>query len=221
MNTANHKDNPQDSKTQVVNLFESADPWALHRVEGEGPGPYRLAPKVQEAAREVIARYHPHLQEARIAYLFRQGSWISRGRTVYGKARIAPALWRFISGIDLVLVLHEETWQNLSRKGRKALLDHQLSHFTAPSTDKQGNLRWGIAEQDIREFSQVIQRHGICIHGSRALQELARQHTLEALQDSLNAEESLGGEYDEEEIDDQTDGPVTGIPAAEKGEKEP
>jgi len=221
VNTANHKDNPQGSKTQVVTLFESPDPWALHRVEGEGPGPYRLAPKVQEAAQELIARYHPHLQEARIAYLFRQGSWTSRGRTVYGRARTASALWRFVSGIDLVLVLHEETWQDLGRKGRKALLDHQLSHFTPPSEDRQGYPRWGIAEQDIREFSQVIQRHGICIHGSRALQELAGQYALEALQDSLNAEENLGGEDYEEEIHDQEDGPGHGITAPEKGEKEP
>ena len=185
--------------TQVTRLFEHEDPWAVHRPEGSGPGPYRLAPKVAEAARQLIPRCHPHLQEARIAYLFRTGSWSSRGRPVTGRASTAPALWRFLCGYDLVLVLHEETWQNLTRRGRRALLDHQLSCFAEPVPDKDGQPTWGTREQDIQEFSQVVKRHGICIHSPWGLKELTGQQNLQALQDNLEAEESLGGEHDDEE----------------------
>ena len=200
MNREEAQDKIPTTKTQVVKLFEHEDIWAVHQAEGEGPGPYRWAPKVKEAAREVIEQHHPHLEKANIAFLFRTGSWTSKGKTVTGRASIAPALWRFVSGYDLVLILNEMIWFNLTRKGRKALLDHHLSHFAEPSEDKEGNLCWDTREQDIKEFSQVIKRHGICINSVQGLQELAGQMTLEALQDNIEEEVSLGGDFFEEDL---------------------
>jgi len=205
LNREEAQDKIPTTKTQVVKLFEHEDIWAVHQAEGEGPGPYRWAPKVKEAAQEVINQHHSHLKEAQIAFLFRTGSWSSKGKTVTGRASIAPALWRFISGYDLVLILNEMIWFNLTRKGRKALLDHHLSHFAEPSEDKEGNLCWDTREQDIKEFSQVIKRHGICINSGQGLQELAGQMTLETLQDNVEEEVSLGGDFFEEDLLDDED----------------
>ncbi|RJX27170.1 MAG: hypothetical protein C4554_04765 [Dethiobacter sp.] len=97
---------------------------------------YRLAPEVRAVADNIIASFHPHLQEATIAYLLRRGTWKSRGCVVTGKAIAAPEQWRFLSGCDLALIINETVWQVLGDKGREVLLDHELSHFTPPPPTK-------------------------------------------------------------------------------------
>ncbi len=177
-------------------------------------GPYQRASRVQEKAEELIADYHPHLEAAKIAYLFRTGPWKSRNQTVPGKAAIAQQMWQFLSGIHLVLIINQLVWQNLTNNRRRALLDHQLSHFTEPKTDKAGILKWGTREPDLKEFSQVIKRHGICIGDPQPLKELSGQMNLQALQESSDAgeflesrestesEESLGGEFDDDDLEE-------------------
>ena len=84
------------------------------------------------------------------------------------------------------------------------LLDHELSHFTPPASDKNGNLRWGIREHDLQEFSEVVRRHGVCTGDHRRLVEAAGQLDLESL-GALTAQEGesiMGGEYDDTEDDD-------------------
>lgn len=103
-------------------------------------GIYKMAPEVGPLAGEVIDKYHPHLAAAKIVYLFRAGKWRCRNRTIKGKAIIAPQLWRFISGCDLVLILSEVIYKNLSEEGKVALLDHEFSHFGEPTTGKDGAL---------------------------------------------------------------------------------
>ncbi len=83
------------------------------------------------------------------------------------------------------------------------LLDHELSHFTAPSADKHGNLRWAIREHDLQEFSEVVRRHGICTGDHRRLIAAAGQLDLESLGTlTVQEGESMGGEYDDTEDDD-------------------
>ncbi len=167
--------------------------------------PYCPASEVEAMAKELIREYHPHLQEASIAYLFRTGSWKNRGQVVTGKALAAPQMWRHISSYDLVLIVNQTIWANLERKGQRALLDHELSRFTAPKKDRAGNLRWELQEQDLKEFSQVIKRHGICIGNPQTLMELAGKMDLKALEESAKEQfgESLGGEGEKSSADDE------------------
>ncbi len=208
------------AKPQVVKLFEHEDIWTGHQAEGEGPGPYCWAPRVKAAAQEIIRASHPHLEEANIAYLFRTGSWASRGKLVPGKASVVPALWRFVSGYDLVLVINELLWFNLTRKGRKALLDHQLSCFAEPFPGKDGYQCWETREQDIKEFSQVVKRHGICINSAQGLKELSGQMSLETLQDNVQEEESMGGEHYDEEDNIEEEGLAAALFLEEHGNDE-
>jgi hypothetical protein len=160
--------------------------------------PYRLAPQLKAAAEPIIARYHPHLRQAAIAYLLRRGTWKSRGQVITGKAAIAPEQWRLLSGCDLLLIINETVWQVLGDKGREVLLDHELSHFTPPTAGKDGSLHWAIREHDLQEFSEVVKRHGVCTGDHRRLIEAAGQLDLVSLGALTDQEEgeSIGGADD-------------------------
>ncbi len=71
-----------------------------------------------------------------------------------GKAVVAPEQWRYLSDCNLALIINETVWNVLEAKGREVLLDHELSHFTPPAADKNGNLRWAIREHDSRNSAR-------------------------------------------------------------------
>ncbi|MEW5921919.1 MAG: putative metallopeptidase [Bacillota bacterium] len=139
-------DSPRLKKQEEKNLArEAAISFSTYRTDFSSR--YRLAPGVKAVADPIITSYHPHLREASIAYLLRRGTWKSRGQVITGKAAIAPEQWRLLSGCDLVLIINETVWQVLGDKGREVLLDHEISHFTPPTTDKDGTLRWAVKKQ--------------------------------------------------------------------------
>ena len=191
---------------------EAAISFPMHRSPFNSR--YYLAPAIRAVADTIISRYHPHLQEAAIAYLLRRGAWKRRGHVVTGKAVAAPEQWRYLSGCDLALIINEEVWQGLGNKGREVLLDHELSHFTAPTADKRGNLHWALREHDLQEFSEVVKRHGVCCGDHRRLVAAAGQLDLESLDAFVSqVEESMGGGYDDTEDDNcftEDDDPLGG-----------
>ena len=130
---------------------------------------YLPAPEVEALARQVIDEHHSHLKAAGICFVYRSGKWISRGRTITGKALIAPPLWRFLSGCELILIISEVIFTSLSEEGKIALIDHELSHFNKPLKDKRGGLIWTIRDHDVCEFSDVVRRRNICMSNLRAI----------------------------------------------------
>jgi len=175
----------------------------------EAWGDYKMAPEVVPLAKEVIDKYHPHLAGADIVYLFRAGKWCSRRRTVKGKALVASQLWRFIGGCDLVLVLSEVIYQNLSEEGKVALLDHELSRFGEPATDNRGVTFWTARDHDVREFSAVVKRHNICMSGLKNLTNdgacLEQLDFMKTLADTVENVEAVAAVYNQPvEIDDDS-----------------
>lgn len=170
-----------------------------NRLEARKFGGYFFAPvEVNDLAEEIIASYHPHLKKASIAYLFRAGRWKSRGRTITGRAVVASPLWRCLSGFDLVLILNEAIYGKLDNKGKRALLDYELSHFIEQEAGSIAERSWATREHDVREFSDVVKRHGICFSNLSALTNSARQLDLESLQekadDTSDDEEEIGAD---------------------------
>jgi len=139
-------------------------------MEVEKCGYYKLAPELNNPVRAVINEYHPHLSDAKIACLFRSGEWKNKGRTVLGKAVVAPVVWRALTGYDLVLVINEVIYGSLTGKGKTALLDHELSRFTEPVAGRAGTSSYFIQDHDIREFSAVVKRHNICFSNLQAIE---------------------------------------------------
>ena len=155
------------------------------------------APEVEELAQQVINEHHPHLVEAGICFVYRSGRWSARGRTVTGKALIAPPLWRFLSGCELVLIVSEVIFKNLSEEGKAALIDHELSHFNKPLKDKRGSLIWTIRDHDVREFSDVVRRHNICMSNLRAIADDGMQQLdfVKTLSETVENQEAVAEVY--------------------------
>jgi hypothetical protein len=163
-------------------------------------GGYREAVEACELSRSVIENYHPHLAEANISYLYRSGRWRMKERTITGKAVVASQLWRHLSGHDLVLILSEVIFTNLSEEGKVALLDHELSHFNAPVTDKYGGRIWSTRDHDVREFSAVVKRHNICMSnlGAIAAGGMEQLDMMKSLNDTVEDAEAVAAVYGDE-----------------------
>ncbi len=177
-----------------------------NRKEEAGPyppawGAYKMAPEAEALGKAVIAEHHPHLAQADIVYLFRAGKWRSKNHTIKGRALVAPPLWRMIGGCDLVLILSEVIYLNLSEAGKAALLDHELSHFNEPTTDSKGALFWSIRDHDVREFSAVVKRHNICMSNLRALTDdgpgLEQMDLMKTLADTVINVEAVTAVYNQ------------------------
>lgn len=123
------------------------------------PAEAELRPLVEE----LIERHHPHLARARIAYLFREGRWVYADRPVRGRAVVVPLLWRLLCGSDLVLIVSEPVFLSLTEKGRRALLDHELTHFAEPRTALNGRITWRLRRHDVEEFAACVLRHRVCM----------------------------------------------------------
>ncbi len=133
-------------------------------------GGYKMAPELNDPVRQVIKEYHPHLLDAKMACLFRSGEWKNRGRTVLGKALVAPILWRVLTGYELVLVVNKAVYCSLGDKGKIALLDHELSRFREPVAGREGCFNFAIQDHDVREFSAVVKRHNVCFSNLQAIE---------------------------------------------------
>ena len=131
------------------------------RKPSEPKGPkYSSAPEVQELAAKLINDHHSHLTEARIVYLFRNGKWAKKGKTMLGQAKLAAEDARFIGQYDFVVIINMIAWNNASAAVREALVDHELSHCEC-ETDRAGNKKWNIADHDVQEFVSIVRRHGL------------------------------------------------------------
>jgi hypothetical protein len=111
---------------------------------------------VLDLASEIIAKYHEHLLDARIGFVFRD-----RGLRVAGKMR-AAAISRVtamneVAGLhlDFLCWISQEDWDQMSAHQRRALIDHELCH----ARGEPG--MWAIVGHDVEEFGVIIQRYGL------------------------------------------------------------
>jgi hypothetical protein len=118
-------------------------------------------------AEDLIANYHPHLADARIAYLFRSPTWKSKGQEVAGTAGTPSARERCFAGdreLAFVITLNWEWWEGANERARRALLDHELSHC-ARDEGPDGLPSWTTVGHDFEEFTDIVRRHGLWREG--------------------------------------------------------
>ncbi len=139
------------------------------------PQTYEITHEIDQLASRVIAEFHPHLKDARIAYLYRNGSWANRGRVEFGKLLVAPPAWKALTGYDLLAVVNHAVYENYTEEERIAQLDHTFSYVGSVTTDSYGQTVYHSTGPDIYEFSAVVNRHNITVSNLDAIDMNGRQ----------------------------------------------
>ena len=115
---------------------------------------FEPAPEVERIAWELINKYHNHLINAKIKYLFRYGPWTSKKRETLGKAVKVSGVNQFLTGLDFIIMINAEVWDQLGYKEKVALVDHELEHC-CEEDDK-----YFVQGHDVEDFLAVIKRNG-------------------------------------------------------------
>jgi hypothetical protein len=128
-------------------------------------------------AEDLIARYHPHLEEASILYLFTTQERKKCDRVRLASAKKFSAMERYLSslhvdaeasasidaGADFLILFDVKQWSILRDDQRVALVDHECCHcarFEVITRHDDVELVWGIKGHDVEEFHAVLERHG-------------------------------------------------------------
>lgn len=135
---------------------------------------YRVSEEVERVAQELIEEHHPHLLGVRIEYVFLSKTPKSKGKDVWGRAKKISGLPAFLADDPkrlpesyedqppdfFVIEISEEVWRRLKPKGKRALVDHELSHCEIVE-DEEGRVSLAIVGHDVTEFEAVLRRHGL------------------------------------------------------------
>lgn len=150
---------------------------------------YTAAKPVAEMAAKVALEHHPHLADARIAFLFVDPPPKSKGRELSGRASRVTAKVNGIldaAGVtgteegvyDFLVEIAEAHWLVADPATREALVDHELSHLwwrwdktrvvtVDPETGEEtSEIRkvfkgWTLRTHDVEEFREVLERRGL------------------------------------------------------------
>lgn len=117
---------------------------------------------------EQARRWHPHLNEARIALAWRK-EWKEDkdGLLVLGKCKKTSDLEKELHPFDFIVLLNREMWEALDEEQRLALVDHELCHAqvtldgTEAKRDDRGRIVYRVRKHDVEEFREVVERHGL------------------------------------------------------------
>lgn len=125
---------------------------------------------VFEMVTEVQQLWHPDLEDARIDILFCAVAPRSKGRAMYGSARMVPEQWSIYADFDFVLTFAKEAWAFLTDEQLRALADHVLSHC------KYINGTYTLVDHDVTDFTDVLARHGFWWNGAEKLRDAMKPH---------------------------------------------
>lgn len=122
--------------------------------------PYDLAPEVEVIGKVLVEQFHPHLKNAKIAYVFKdKAQRYGDGRTVLGRAGRRSKLDQLLSekGEDFAIIISKDRWQKMNDSEKKALVDHELCHCGI-AIDAQGQSKFALRGHPIEEFPENLGR---------------------------------------------------------------
>ena len=138
---------------------------------------FKIAPEVAQIAQELIIKYHQHLRGANIRYLFRYGPWSNKKRETQGQAVKVSGVNHFLTGLDFIILINADVWEQLNEKEKVALVDHELEHC-CKEDDK-----FYLQGHDVEDFIRVIRRHGFWSPNLKAVKHEAVQGMLNLVVD--------------------------------------
>ena len=143
----------------------------------------READEARVIAQRLIADHHPHLEQARIRYLFTDQTRKKCDRVRLGSAQKLSPLLRYLTsgenrsvedGADFIVLIGQIEWGLLEASQRRALVDHELEHC-GHEVDVNGTTKWVIRGHDVEEFAAVITRHGLWSHDLQRIGDVVDQ----------------------------------------------
>lgn len=123
---------------------------------------YTKADQPKEIASILIGRFHPHLDKAKILYVYRQ-KFTRESRPSPGSVQTIAGLHRFTSKLDFALTINWTLYQAMTGRSRIALMDHLLCQ--AWKDPESGT--WKRQVYDVEEFLPIIERWGAWEDGSK------------------------------------------------------
>ena len=120
------------------------------------PAEYNKTDKLNSLIKECIDEYHEELKELSIIVLMRKGDWVSKRKTIWAKIKKATPEEIEICDCDIILIINDDIWNNITDGQQRAIIDHELSHLTC---DDYGNFK--IVGHDLEEFEHIVRRHGL------------------------------------------------------------
>ena len=132
---------------------------------------------VLHLAKQIIDEYHPDLESASIAFLYRSEPGNKNGKDILGQAAKFPEKMRPLVDVDyhFLIWLSFPDWNRFTDKQREALLDHELSHCTM--VERDGEEFPEMRGHDIEEFNHILERYGFWLNSMRP--------TVKAVEDAL------------------------------------
>jgi hypothetical protein len=129
---------------------------------------YQESQEAADIARLLIQEVHEHLADYDITFLLSDAKPKEVGGcTSIAKASMMNDLERYFHGqgyaheaATFKVVIVGQVWAALKPKQKKALIDHELSHFRVKADEKTGENLPMVAGHDMEEFAEVLARNG-------------------------------------------------------------
>lgn len=125
------------------------------------PVSYDPADEVEEYAKPLISKYHTHLVNCKIAYLFKNKKITLKGREVVATAEKVSPKNKVLSGYDFIITVSYPKWKELDEAIKHAAIDHELAHCWVEDDEKTGETKIKILPHDVEEFGEIVKRHGL------------------------------------------------------------
>ena len=120
----------------------------------------------EDMSKQLIAKYHEHLINAKIAYLYKNKPIVKGGRLVIATAEKCNPKTKALctyseegESFDFIITISYKAWNNLSDSQKLAVLDHELSHCMVSDDEKTGEPLFQLISHDFEDFYSVIKRN--------------------------------------------------------------
>lgn len=148
--------------------------------------------ELTEMGMEAIRRWHPHLAEFPIRFVWRDVMRKVKLKKAAGTAEIVKGRFATFVMTDeekemegqsdgpamFWIEIAEEAWIELSDDQRWVLLDHELRHCILEESDG-GGMKLALAPHDLEEFEDIARRHGVWHPGIGTFVEAVLDHDME------------------------------------------
>ena len=108
--------------------------------------------------KDLIAKYHQHLEKAKIAYLFTDAQMKSGGQPGLARAKRTSDLVKYLTDFDIFLLFQDQQWSGLALPQRAVLVDQELCRCVI--VGEEGEESWKVGPVTYESLLAVIERHG-------------------------------------------------------------